>query len=159
MGLLLDFLKELETIDPHTVPEPRSHSNTGYEETIAGVADEGIRKLYGLGRKLAKRGRLLDAREEAHHAAPIHDQQECMTLHRDRVCLEQMCGILDRMFWGSIRYQFPEIPLIASLGICKGWVIVWYVAITLHVSGSESDDMEPEGPGFSEYFQNNPPIH
>lgn len=117
MPTFLDTVRiELENTDGRLI-EPTAE--VGKKDHVVGVADEDIRKLYGLAMQWDK-----VAMETAIAARYVNNRADQEQSAERALMLHKKSELLMDLFWASLKDAF-DLWQKPSVGIREGWKIVW----------------------------------
>lgn len=108
---------ELKKISGETAVEP--DTEVGKHDHVVGEADLDMRKLYSL---LIQKKKLS---VEAAAAAMVVGGKGRKAKIEEAAKFDDQFDTLKAMFWTSCRFAFPELWAKPSIGVRKGWKVVW----------------------------------
>lgn len=116
------ILLELKSVTNDEVDGAEPDVEPGPEDNVVGILPEDLRKFSALRAKYHERIRGLGAEILA---LPDKNVSERDLKIQEMQLLEEQADIINNIFWMSCRNGFAELRLKDSIGIRKGWKVVW----------------------------------
>ena len=98
---------------------------------VAGVISDDTKKIYGLREEIYEEAKGLKARGirlftdcEKRKKDP-HESPELLALAKETWVFELKKEAVDKLFWNSVRWEFPELTGKGVIGIYAGWKVAW----------------------------------
>ncbi len=146
---MLEWLKkifnDLNMVTEQMVNSAEPDEEVGPEEYVIGTLGLDLRKFFFVFRRYCD---LLVER-----ATPLSADSP-KKLKEEILCFKMQTDVLKDVFWSSCRYHFPELRDKMSIGLRRGWKIVW---VKRELDGIVVGIVSPDDSG--EGGPKNPTIH
>lgn len=124
--LLRDLMAQLAAVNLQNRTGPEDEVEES--DHAVGIMNEDLRRLWVL-RSAAhetlvglRRDALL-ATLDAKNQKELEDRIKPLEVPFSAACTRM--DLVERLFWDSVRYEFPELALKSKVGVRRGWQIVW----------------------------------
>jgi len=116
---LESILQELKGVSEAQEGFAEPHTDTGPKDHVVGVADSDLRKIFFLVKQYKKRTLELVAELMVCRSSEVENKT------KEAKRYNTQGNVLMDVFWVSCRAAFPELWDKPSIGIRKGWKVVW----------------------------------
>jgi hypothetical protein len=114
-SILAEFKSVPVTVEGDAEPDEEQ----GSKEHVVGIADSGLRRAFCLVSEYRRRTMRAAADTEVGNAKAREEKKN------EAAWFYAQAGLLSEIFWLSCRAAFPELRDKASIGIRKGWKVIW----------------------------------
>lgn len=113
------ILAELKSVPVTVEGDAEPDEEPGPKEHVVGIADSGLRKTFCLIKEYRRRTMRAAADIEVSSATAREEKKN------EAAWFYAQAELLTEVFWLSCRAAFPELRSKASIGIRKGWKVIW----------------------------------
>jgi len=113
------ILAELKSVSVTVESDAEPDEEPGPKEHVVGIADSGLRKAFCLIKEYRRRTMRTAADVEV-SGAKLREEKK-----NEAKWYYTQAELLSEIFWLSCRAAFPELRDKSSIGVRKGWKVVW----------------------------------